>query len=186
MVLSESNEKLEIGSEAPQFKLIGTDRNWHTLEDFVDYKILLICFTCNHCPYAQAKVPVLNRLAEEYSEMAVVGISSNDVGAYPEDSLDMMIEWVENGKILYDYYLYDENQSAAKDYGAECTPDPFLFVSNGGKFVLEYHGRLDDATDPKSVPKRHEMREVIDKYLMGEKWEGTPAPAIGCGIKWKQ
>jgi hypothetical protein len=45
---------------------------------------------------------------------------------------------------------------------------------------------LDDATDPKSVPKRHEMREVIDKYLMGEKWEGTPAPAIGCGIKWKQ
>ena len=103
MVLSESNAVLKIGSAAPAYKLIGKDGNHDTIEDFVDYKLLLICFTCNHCPYAQAKIPVLNELAEEYSEIAVVGISSNDVEAYPEDSLEMMTEWVESGKISYDY-----------------------------------------------------------------------------------
>lgn len=186
MVLSESNEVLKIGSEAPAFELIGTDGNQHTVEDFVDYKLLLICFTCNHCPYAQAKIPVLNELAEKYSEMAVVGISSNDVEAYPEDSLEMMTDWVESGKISYDYYLYDGDQNVARNYGAECTPDPFLFVAEGGKFVLIYHGRLDDATNPDDVPKRHEMKEVIDKCLEGKKWKGTASPAIGCGIKWKE
>ena len=186
MVLSESNEVLKIGSEAPAFKLIGTDGNQHTIEDFADYKLLLVCFTCNHCPYAQAKIPVLNELAEEYSEIAVVGISSNDVEAYPEDSLEMMTEWVESGKISYDYYLYDGDQTVARDYGAECTPDPFLFVAKESKFMLVYHGRLDDATNPDGVPKRHEMKEVIDACLKWEKCKVTASPAIRCGIKWKE
>ena len=138
MVLAESNEKLKMGSPAPPFKLIGTDGNWYCLEDFDEYKLLLICFTCNHCPYAQAKISVLNGLAKEYSELAVIGISSNDVSAYPEDSLEQMKEWVENGTISYDYYLYDETQSVAKEYGAECTPDPFLFSFKEDGFVLEY------------------------------------------------
>ncbi len=185
MTLAESNEELEIGSEAPSFKLIGTDEKMHSVDSFLDYDCLLLVWTCNHCPYAQAKISVLNAFAEDYEQVAVVGISSNDVSAYPEDSFDMMKEWVENGKIKYDYYLYDEDQTVAKKYGAECTPDPFLFVRKGGKFILQYHGRLDNATNPDDVATRHEMKEIIDISLKKETWKGEHNPAIGCNIKWK-
>ncbi len=188
MVMKESEEALERGDTAPGFRLPGTDDAEHTLADFADHEALLLVFTCNHCPYAQAKFETLNDIAEDYDEVAVVGINPNDAEEYPDDSFDRMKELVADGTIDYDAYLRDESQEVARAYGAVCTPDPFLFSVEDGSFLLEYHGRLDDATNPDEDPSGEpgfEMREVIDTVLAGGPVEREAKPSRGCSIKWK-
>ncbi len=186
MTLKKSTtEELQKGDLAPDFELKGTDGERKSLDSFKDKKALLVVFTCNHCPYAKAKMPVLNQIAEDYEEVAVVGINSNDSENYPKDSFEKMQELVEKGKVDYDAYLRDESQEVARDYGAVCTPDPFLFKNDGGEFRLVYHGRLDDALDPEEEPDKHHMREVIEKVINREKVEKEFLPSQGCSIKWK-
>jgi len=76
--LDSESDVLQRGDSAPAFELAGADGGKYTLDDFEDYEALLVVFTCNHCPYAKAKIPELNRLAEEYDDLAVVGINAND------------------------------------------------------------------------------------------------------------
>ncbi|MFW5900790.1 MAG: thioredoxin family protein, partial [Halodesulfurarchaeum sp.] len=146
---------------------------------------LLVVFTCNHCPYAKAKVDPLNELAAEYDELAVVGINSNDAAAYPDDSFERMVELVEDGTIAYDAYLRDETQDVAREYGAVCTPDPFLLENDDGTFRLAYHGRIDDAMSPDAEPETFEMREIVEDLLAGEEITAAFRPSRGCNIKWK-
>lgn len=181
-----SIDVLEPGDPAPPFELTGTDGDTHTLLEYADYDALLVVFTCNHCPYAQAKIPALNRLAADYDDVAVIGINPNDNAEYPEDSYDRMVELVKDGTIEYDAYLYDSDQSVAAAYGAVCTPDPFLFANEDGTFRLAYHGRLDDAPNPNDEPTREEMREAIDAVLSGEEIALPGDPARGCSIKWRE
>lgn len=185
MVLQESDSELTRGDPAPPFELPGTDGETYTLVDFADREALLVAFTCNHCPYAQAKIDVLNGLAEDYDEVAVVGINPNDAEEYPEDSFHRMRDLVENGTIDYDAYLRDQSQEIARAYGAVCTPDPFLFGREGGEFRLAYHGRLDDAHDPDEEPTRHDMREAVEQVLAGEEVTVEEIPSRGCSIKWR-
>ncbi len=188
MVLEESTKELERGDVAPDFALPGTDGDTHTLSDFEKYEALLVTFTCNHCPYAQAKFEALNRLATEYDDVAVVGINSNDAEEYPEDSFDRMKELIADDTIRYDAYLRDESQDIARAYGAVCTPDPFLFGNRDGTFELAYHGRLDDAHDPEEEPSGEPgfgMREVIESVLAGKSVEREFLPSRGCSVKWK-
>ncbi|QCS42838.1 thioredoxin family protein [Natrinema versiforme] len=201
MVLQESESELEAGDAAPAFELEGVDGETYTLESFADDEALLVVFTCNHCPYAQAKFDLLNELAEEYDDVSVVGINSNDAEEYPEDSFEKMREFVDDGNVQYDAYLRDESQTVAREYGAVCTPDPFLFENSaargtadsraaepredGGEFRLAYHGRLDDAPNPDDEPSRFEIREAIDAVLAGEDIDLEWQPSRGCSIKWK-
>jgi peroxiredoxin len=185
MVAADSVEVLERGDEAPDFELTGTDGEQYTLADFADNEAMLVVFTCNHCPYAQAKFDELNALAAAYDDVAVVGINSNDPEEYPEDSFETMQEYVEDGTVQYDAYLFDEQQSVAADYGATCTPDPFLFERDGDQFSLVYHGRLDDALNPDAEPSEREMKQIIDRLLAGEEIETEFRPSRGCSIKWK-
>jgi peroxiredoxin len=188
MVLEESVQELEQGDTAPDFDLPGTDGEQYSLEDFRRYDTLLVVFTCNHCPYAQAKIDTLNAIADDYDECAVVGINPNDAEEYPDDSFERMRDLVEDGTVDYDVYLRDESQDVARAYGATCTPDPFLFSNEGGTFRLTYHGRLDDATNPDDDPSAEpgfEMREVIESILAGELVEKEFLPSRGCSIKWK-
>ena len=180
-----SNDLLEVGAAAPPFELLGTDGEQHTLDDYADREAVLIVFTCNHCPYAQAKHPVLNGIAADYDDVAVIGINPNNHPDYPGDDYDAMVASVESGEVAYDAFLYDEDQSVAAAYGAVCTPDPYLFVNEGGTFTLAYHGRLDDAPNPDDEPEREEMREVIDAVLAGEEPPLEPRPSRGCSIKWQ-
>ena len=83
----------------------------------------------------------------------------------------------------YKYYLVDETQETAKDYGATCTPDPFVFDKN---HKVVYHGRINDAMNPEDVPKKHDMREVLDKILSGKEIKEWFVPSMGCSIKWKE
>jgi len=181
----ESIHRIEPGDAAPSFELPGADGSTYSLEDFVDDRALLVVFTCNHCPYAQAKHPLLNELAAEYDDVTVVGINPNDPNEYPEDSYDAMAEAVESGEVAYDAYLFDETQEVAQAYGAVCTPDPFLFANEGGSFELAYHGRLDDAPNPDDEPSRFQIREAIDAVLGGEPVDLEVEPSRGCTIKWR-
>lgn len=185
MVLKESESKLDRGEAAPEFDLTGTDGNDYSLDSFADNDVLLLVFTCNHCPYAKAKFDHLNELAEEFDDAAVVGINSNANEEYPEDSYERMVELVEDGTIAYDAYLYDETQDIARAYGAVCTPDPFLFAREDDEWRLAYHGRLDDALNPDAEPTEFYAREAIESVLAGEEVEHEDLPSQGCSIKWR-
>lgn len=185
MVEMESDPALEAGDEAPDFELQGVDGDTYSLESFADHEAVLIVFTCNHCPYAKAKFDLLNELADEHEDVAVVGINPNDASEYPEDSLEAMREYVEDGTIDYDAYLRDTDQTVAAAYGAQCTPDPYLFANRDGRFELVYQGRLDDALDPDSEPARYHIREAIDAVLAGEPVDLEWQPSRGCSIKWR-
>jgi len=185
VALDSEDDVLQRGDEAPAFELPGTDGETYTLDAFADREALLVVFTCNHCPYAQAKFDELNRLAAEYDEVAVVGISANDPEEYPDDSFERMQELVDDGTVDYDAYLFDEPQETAAAYGARCTPDPYLFADDGGTFRLAYHGRLDDATNPDDEPTEREMQAHIETLLAGEEITAEAKPSRGCSIKWK-
>jgi peroxiredoxin len=186
MVMKESEEILQHGDSAPDFELEGTDGETYTLDSFADEEALLAVFTCNHCPYAKAKFGVLNDLAADYDDLAVVGVNPNDEAEYPEDSFEKMEEYVADGTIAYDAYLRDDSQAVAAAYGAKCTPDPFLFRREGDEWVLAFHGSLDDAQDPDSTPSEHYAREAVDSILAGEAVEAEEIPARGCSIKWRE
>ncbi|ELY76386.1 alkyl hydroperoxide reductase/ Thiol specific antioxidant/ Mal allergen [Natrinema gari JCM 14663] len=185
MVLKESESELEAGDPAPEFELEGVDGETYSLDSFADDEALLLVFTCNHCPYAQAKFDLLNELAAEYDDVAVVGINPNDAEEYPDDSIDQMREYVDDGKVDYDAYLRDERQDVARAYGAVCTPDPFLFARDDDEFELVYHGRLDDALNPDDEPTRFHVREAIESVLAGTSVDLEWQPSRGCSIKWK-
>ncbi|SEQ27982.1 thioredoxin family protein [Natrinema salaciae] len=201
MVLKESESELEAGDVAPDFELEGVDGETYTLASFGDDEALLVVFTCNHCPYAQAKFELLNELADEYDDVSVVGINANDAAEYPDDSFEKMREFVADGRVDYDAYLRDESQDVARAYGAVCTPDPFLFENSAapraaespaatprdddGEFRLVYHGRLDDAPNPDDEPSRVHIRDAIDAVLAGEAVDLEWEPSRGCSIKWR-
>ncbi|MFB6223439.1 MAG: thioredoxin family protein [Haloarcula sp.] len=183
--LDSESDVLGRGDEAPSFELRGTDGATYAVTDFADNEALLVVFTCNHCPYAKAKIDELNQLASEYDDLAVVGINANDPEEYPEDSFERMQELVDSGEIAYDAYLFDESQEVAAAYGARCTPDPFLFRNDDGAFKLAYHGRLDDALNPDDEPSEREMAAHVETLLAGEQITAAEKPSRGCSIKWK-
>jgi peroxiredoxin len=183
MVQMESDSALDRGDAAPDFELPGADGATYALDDF-DTDALLVVFTCNHCPYAKAKIDLLNELAAEYDDLAVVGINPNDADAYPDDSFEAMRERVADGTVAYDAYLRDGTGAVAAAYDAVCTPDPFLFGREGGEWRLRYHGRLDDALNPDDEPTEFYVRDAVDAVLAGEDVEIPDRPSRGCSIKW--
>ncbi|MFW6153223.1 MAG: thioredoxin family protein [Halobacteriota archaeon] len=185
MVEMESKPYLRDGDPIPPFELLGTDGERHALLD-VETPLALVVFTCNHCPYAQAKQPLLNRVADEYDEVTVIGINPNDATSYPDDSYERMVEVVEDGTVAMDQYLRDESQDVVRAYQAVCTPDPFLAERADGRFVLRYQGRLDDALNPDEEATEFYIDEAIDALLAGEPVDLDWAPSRGCSIKWKE
>jgi peroxiredoxin len=181
MVLLESQIKLKPGDKAPEFQLLGVDDKKHTLNDYNNYRGILVIFMCNHCPYVKAKADALNELYEKYgNKIAIVGINSNDSKDYPEDSFENMKVTMNEKGFKFDY-LVDDTQEIAKKYGAICTPDPFLFNSNK---QLVFHGKIDNAMKPDVIATEKTMSDNIEKLLAGEKIEKDFDPSIGCSIKW--
>lgn len=177
----------ELGSEAPSFRLLGVDGKIHSLSDYQNAKALVVIFMCNHCPYVIAVQDRINQLAREYSSRGVtlIGINSNDTTRYPADSFEAMKTRAAEKKFSFDY-LYDETQQVAKDYGAVCTPDPFVYEQVSGKFVLRYHGRIDDSWKEEANVKRRELALAIEAILEGRKPAEEQIPTMGCSIKWRQ
>ncbi len=175
---------LPLGTAAPKFSLPNIDGNIVSLESFEGTPALLVIFMCNHCPYVKHVASELVRLAKDYMPkgVSIVGISSNDALAYPDDGPEQMAaEAMQQG---YPFpYLYDETQEVAKAYRAACTPDFFLFDA---KRELAYRGQLDDSRPKTDRPLTgKDLRSAIDCVLSGQDIAGLQRPSIGCNIKWK-
>jgi len=179
---------MPVGTPAPPFTLPGVDGKTYTLASFAESKLLVLIFTCNHCPYAQAVEERIVQLARDYSRkgVAVCAINPNDDKAYPEDSFAKMVERAKTRGYTFPY-LRDESQSVARAYDAACTPDIFVF---DGQRRLLYNGRLDDNWKEPHKIQRHDLRLVLDAALEAGgfdsgKLDFDPVPSMGCSIKWK-
>ncbi len=180
MVRTLSIQKLKRGDKAPNFKLLGTDKKYYSLEDFHS-EALLIIFICNHCPFVHARLNDIKALQKKFKgRLSIVGINSNDPN-YEGEGYENMQRFARE-KDLNFVYLFDETQEVAKAYGATCTPDPFLFDKERR---LVFHGRINDAMDPEAKPTIDVMAINIEKLLKGEEIEKDFDPSIGCSIKWK-
>lgn len=174
--------KIELGTEAGDFELMGIDDKKHTLADYKDAKVLVIAFICNHCPYAQAVWPRLVDLQEEFKDKGVqfVGINPNKNPEYPVEDLPYMKEYAERFNMNFPYLL-DETQDTARAYKAQCTPDIYVFDSER---KLVYHGRVDDNWQYPQEVMRHELKEALDALTEGRAVAEEQYPTMGCSIKW--
>ncbi|MBN2018858.1 MAG: thioredoxin family protein [Sedimentisphaerales bacterium] len=173
-----------LGALAPGFNLPDTEGKIVSIDDFRKSKALLVIFMCNHCPFVRHVLRALVKLAAEYQakDVAVVGISSNDIEDYPEDNPEMMGKLVTEAQITFPY-LFDEDQSVAKAYMAACTPDFFLFDENRR---LVYRGQMDDSRPGNNIPVTgKDLRLALDAVLAGKKVSSIQKPSMGCSIKWK-
>ncbi len=176
-------KKLEIGQRTPDFSLPGVDGKDYSLGQYKDKKVLVVVFTCNHCPYAQAYEDRLLSLQRDYADKGVqfIAINSNDSAGYPEDDFDNMVRRAQK-KLFTFPYLRDENQRIARAFGAEYTPEAFVLNS---KLEVRYIGRIDDNWQNPDKVKLHDLRDALNAVLAHKKLDNPVTHAIGCTIKWK-
>ena len=174
---------MPVGTPAPAFTLPGVDGQTWSLESFREAEILVVIFTCNHCPYAKACEDRLIALQADYAARGVrlVAINPNDDRKYAEDSFEaMQVRAREKG---FNFpYLRDASQAVARAYDAVCTPDIFVFDRERR---LAYNGRLDDHWKDASAVTRQDLRLVLDALLSGQVLPIEPIASMGCSIKWR-
>lgn len=184
---------LTIGSEAPAFKnLRGVDGNLYALDDFRGERILVVVFSCNHCPYVQAYEDRMIAFQNEYGHRGaqLVAINSNEEQHYPEDSFEEMVKRAKSKGFNFPY-LRDEDQTVAGLFGATHTPEFFLFSAEAPQGVrgtgwrLRYHGKMDDNYQNPSAASRKYLREAAEAILAGTAVVEPETYSIGCTIKWK-
>jgi thiol-disulfide isomerase/thioredoxin len=186
-------ETLETGSPAPDFQLKGVDGNHYSLKSFQDATILVIIFTANHCPTAQAYEDRIIQLDQDYKNQGVqlVAISSNDPKALRLDEMgytdlgdtfeDMQIR--AKDKNFQFPYLYDgETQEMAKAYGPVATPHVFIFDQMR---KLRYCGRIDNSEKPQNVTTS-DTQAAIEALLAGNSVPNSKTKTFGCSIKWAE
>jgi peroxiredoxin len=181
----ESLQSIPLGTPAADFSLPDVvTGNVISLSSLPSARALLVMFICRHCPYVVHVREEILRIANDYQPQGVtfVSICSNDAVSYPDDAPDRLREMAVEHKFPFPL-LHDESQNIAKVYGAQCTPDFFLFGPNRR---LTYHGRLDDSTPGNGIALNgREMRQALDSLLAGSAPPSTQKPSIGCSIKWK-
>lgn len=190
MALTKST-MLELGSEAPDFSLLGTDEQQHSLADFKQ-PLLVVLFICNHCPYVIHIAPALAKLAARYQAQGVdfVAINSNDIQAYPADNFAHMR--TEHSQRGYTFpYLLDKSQAVAKAYGAACTPDIYVFdqarkLIYRGEFDVTRPHRISSGNydSSQSLATGASLAAALDTALAGQMLLAKQYPSLGCNIKW--
>jgi peroxiredoxin len=184
---------LALGSAAPNFELPGVDGAIHKLADYSSSQILVVVFTCNHCPIAQMYERRIAQLAADYKDLgvAVVAIQPNDPQAIRIDELDSsdISDSLEEMKIRAEYkhltypYLYDgETQSVTDAYSPQATPHAFVFDRDRR---LRYEGRMDNSYRVELV-KAREVRDAIDALLAHREVAVKHTGVFGCSTKWKE
>src|SRR5215216_1318977 len=170
---------LKPGDKAVLFELPGVDDRRHAFEDYADKESVAVVFTCNHCPYARAWEDRLVDIQADYAARGVqlVAISANDARKYPDDGFPRMRQRSEEKGFNFPY-LYDESQEIARAYGAERTPEIFLFDKGG---TLRYHGTVDDNYDDPAAVKAHYLREALEA-VPAPTAPGTGFPGDGCRL----
>lgn len=175
--------KLKIGDKAIPFELPGVDGQDHALADYTDKAAVVVVFSCNHCPYVMAWEDRIVQVQADYAAKGVqlMAICANDADRYPADSFPKMKERAQEKGFNFPY-LYDETQEVARFYGAERTPEFFVFDRAG---VLRYHGAMDDNYDDPGQVKVAYLRNALEAVLAGQLPAIAETPPVGCTIKWK-
>jgi peroxiredoxin len=183
---------IKVGDPAPSFDLPGVDGNNHALKDYADAKVLVVVFTCNHCPTAQVYEPDMKKFVTEYADKGVrmLAISSNSPEGLRPDELrfaelgdgfdDMKVHAKRQG---FNFpYLYDgDTQEVAKAYGAKATPHFFVFDAER---KLRYHGGFTDKEDPSEATQQH-LKNAVNALLEGKDVTIKTSKPWGCSTKWK-
>jgi len=173
---------LQLGEQAPDFRLPATDGGTYRLSDFDDTEVLVIFFTCNHCPYVIGSDEATRRAAEKFAAKGVkfIGINSNSKNTYVEDDFEHMVARMKHCKFPW-LYLYDEPQSVAKAYGALRTPHFFVFDKDRR---LVYTGRgVDNPRDTNKMTV-NDLERTLDEHLAGKPVSVPLTNPIGCNVKW--
>ena len=177
---------LPLGTKMPDFNLLGIDEKIYTNKMFDGKMGSLVMFICNHCPFVKHVNDEIVKLTNEIIDknIAVVGINSNDSSQekYAEDSIEKMREYATT--LGYNFpYVVDKDQTAAKNFTAQCTPDFFLFDSDSN---LVYRGQLDGSRPGNDIPTDgSSLRSAIDALLNNKEPISEQLPSMGCNIKWK-
>ncbi|MBM4143049.1 MAG: thioredoxin family protein [Lentisphaerae bacterium] len=174
---------LQIGDKAPDFTLPATDGKTYSLADFSAAPVLVVFFTCNHCPFVIGSDDVTRRTAEEYGPRGVkfVGINSNSRHTYAEDSFDNMVRRMKKHRFPW-LYLHDESQDAARAYGALRTPHFYVFDRER---KLVYTGRgVDNPRDASRVTV-NDLENALEQHLAGKPVSVPVTNPIGCNVKWE-
>jgi peroxiredoxin len=188
-----SHPILPIGSPAPDFSLPGVDGKSHSLADYASSPVLVVIFTCNHCPIAQMYEQRIQQLESDYRDrgVAVVAIQPNNPKAIRIDELDSsdISDSLEEMKIRFAYknlhypYLYDgETQSVARAYGPQATPHVFIFDKDR---KLRYEGRVDNSYR-KEMVNTQDARNAIDALLANREVPVKKTGVFGCSTKWQE
>jgi peroxiredoxin len=184
---------LALGAPAPDFSLPGVDGQIHKLSDYGSSPILVVVFTCNHCPIAQMYERRIQQLADDYKNkgVAVVAIQPNDPKAIRIDELDSsdVSDTLPEMKIRVQYkhltypYLYDgDTQQVARAYGPQATPHVFIFDQQRH---LRYEGRIDNSYRMELV-KTQDARNAIDALLAHKEIAVKHTGVFGCSTKWQE
>ena len=178
---------VELGLEAPPFELLDVVSGKAVGRDdaAAGMKGLLVMFLCVHCPFVIHVEKELAKISADYEgKIGMVGISSNDVAQYPQDGPEGMREQAARLGFRFPY-LYDEMQEVAREYGAACTPDVFLF---DGQMKLVYRGQLDDSRPQRAsgggndIPVTgKDLRAAMDAVIAGRRPDGNQRFSVGCG-----
>lgn len=184
---------LTLGAPAPDFVLPGVDGKVHTLKDYAASRVLVVVFTCNHCPIAQMYERRIEQMYEDYGKrgVAIVAIQGNDPKALTIDELDSsdVSDTLDDMKIRVQYkqltypYLYDgATQSVTRAYGPQATPHVFIFDKDRR---LRYEGRIDNSYRMEMV-KTQDGRNAIEALLAGKEVSVTHTNVFGCSTKWQE
>ncbi len=185
-------ELLKPGSKAPDFSLPATDGKTYSLGDFDHFDYLVVLFTCNHCPTAQAYEDKFIKIVSDYDSKGVgfVAISPNDPEAISlselgysdmSDTMDEMKLRVAQKKYNFPYLYDGDTQTTALAYGPAATPHAFVFDQ---KRILKYSGRIDDTENPYVKPATPDLRNVLNALISGTDSPVTQTKTFGCSIKW--
>jgi len=173
---------LQIGQAAPDFNLPGVDGKNHSLADFKQAKLLVVVFSCNHCPFVIGSEDRMNKFFADYSSkgVAMVAINSTETEGHPTDSLDHMKQRAREKGFKFPY-VRDESQKIALAYGALRTPHFYVFDQDR---KLRYTGRMDDNPRNPGQETTHELRDAVDALLAGRTPPVEMTNPIGCNVKW--
>ena len=175
----------QLGAALPEFELPDT-RTGETVSDAYlrGGGPSVVAFICNHCPFVmhiRAGLVEFGRYCQE-KNVPFVAISSNDASTHPQDGPGAMAEEARRHGFTFPY-LYDEAQTAARDFDAACTPDFFVFDAQG---KLAYRGQFDSSRPGNPLPVTgSDVRAAVDALLAGQAPSPDQKASIGCGIKWK-
>ena len=191
---NEEPKSLEIGAAAPDFNLKGTDNKMYSLKSFAASKVLVIVFTCNHCPTAQTYEERIKQLATDYTSKGVqiVAISPNDPLSvrldemgYTDlgDSFEDMQARAKSHNFNFPYLYDGANQEVSNKYGPAATPHVFIFDKSR---ILRYSGRIDDVEKPTGKPTHFDTRNAIEALIAEKPVDLAKTKTFGCSIKWAE